>query len=245
MPSLKVEIDISGYVAAVGEDRARNIPFAVAKALTRTAQDGQIEVKRELGQKFKLRNAWTQQGIRITPAQKLSWPIQAEVYTDTSNARTGAPDYLVAQDEGGEKVPFGGGHHLAIPTRYLRAHFPGAIPDAVRPRNLLPADAAIGTAYRGRLDGPSTGPKFGRVSRKTLKSLGSAEFVAFLQVDHHGSLVLFVRRPGQRDPEPWYVLVTSAHIRPVLQVAETVARIADERFEQHWDDAWDDIQAKA
>ena len=241
MAGVKVDIDISGYVEQVSQARSKDIPFATAKALTRVAQDAQIEVRRDVQRLFHLRNTWTQQGIRITPAQKLSWPIQSEVYTATANEKTGAPDYLIRQDDGGEKVPFAGGH-IAIPTKYLRAVAPNAIPDPLRPRNLLPIGAKLNEAYKGRFDGPSTGPAFQRLAGRRLDALGSREFIAFLKYDRAGTLCIFVRRRGSRDVEPWYVLVTSGRVRPVLEMAETVAKVVTERFEQHWDDAWDAIE---
>ncbi len=242
MANLRIDIDVTGYVEQVDQARNKDIPFVTAKALTRTAQDGQTEVRREEQRLFKLRNNWTQQGVKITPAQKLSWPIGSEVYTDTANAKTGAPDYLVKQDEGGEKVPHAGGGHIAVPTKYLRAHAPGVIPDALRPRNLLPADAQLDTVYRGRLDGPSTGSRFQRLSSKRIAAIGSAEFVAFLKYDHAGTLCIFVRVKGSRDPQPWYVLVTSATVRAVLQMVPTIEKVVNDRFETHWDDAWDELQ---
>lgn len=237
---MDVSIDISDFVANIDQAQAKDIPFATAKTLTRVAQDAQIEVKREIGKKFTLRNTWTQLGVKITPAEKLSWPITAEVYTDTGNAS--APDYLTGQEDGLMKVPHNGNQHIAIPTKYLRARFPGAIPPPVRPRNLLPADASENVTYKGRFDGPSSGARFQRLSGRKLKQLGSREFVAFLRYDQRGTLCIFVRVSSSRDAEPWYILTPEAHVRPVLQMADTVQRIAEERFETHWDDTWADIR---
>lgn len=241
MPNVRVNIDITGYVEQVDQAKNRDIPFVTAKALTRVAQDGQTEMRRQAARKFHLRNTWTQQGIRFTPADKLSWPIHSEVFTDTSNGKTGAPDYLARQEDGGLKVPFGGRHYLAIPTKYLRAIAPGPIPNALRPRTLLPADAQIGQAYRGRFDGPYAGPAYGRLGVRRLRSIGSSQYVAFLQYDRRGTLCVFVRIQGQRDPQPWYILTPQATVKAVLEMATTVAKVVDERFETHWDDAWDAI----
>lgn len=242
MASVSVSIDISGYLENVEAARNKDIPYATALTLTRVAQDGQIEMRRQVAQKFKLRNAWTQQGIKITPAEKVSWPITAEVYTDTANATSGAPDYLVKQEDGGEKVPFGGRQHIAIPTKYLRKYAPSIIPDPMRPRNLLPPDAKLGAGYKGRFDGPSSGQRFQKVGVKRMAALGSREFVAFLQVDKAGTVCIFVRSGSKRDAEPWYVLVPEAHIRAVLGMDVIVQEVADSRFETHWDDAWDSIR---
>lgn len=242
MASVNISIDISGYVADVEEARNKDIPYATAAALTKTAQDGQIEMRRQVAQKFHLRNTWTQQNIKITRAEKLSWPITAEVYTDTANAATGAPDYLVRQEDGGEKVPHGGGANLAIPTKYLRQYAPTIIPAPMRPRNLLPADAKLGEHYKGRFDGPTTGGRWQKMGAKRMKAVGSKEFVAFLQVSKAGTLCIFVRSAGKRDAEPWYVLVPQAHVRAVLDMGITVQEVADSRFDTHWNDVWDSIR---
>lgn len=47
-----------------------HVPFAMSKALTMTAKDGQETLKKMLPTKFTIRNNWTAKGIRITPARK-------------------------------------------------------------------------------------------------------------------------------------------------------------------------------
>jgi hypothetical protein len=239
MPALGFAIDISGYVEEVEQTRSKDIPFATAKALTRVAQDAQSEVRRDAQADFTLRNNWTQQGIKITPAEKLSWPISAEVYTDTGNDK--APDYLEQQEDGGQKEHHGSPTDFAIPTKYLRAIAPATIPVPMRPRNLLPLDAEVGTVYRGRLEAPYVGKAFNRLGVRKLKKLGSAQYIAFKQYDRNGTLCIFVRVQGKRDAEPWYVLTPRAFVKAVLKMLPTVEAIVEERFETHWDDAWGDI----
>ena len=227
MPNIRIAIDITGYVEEVNQARSRDIPFVTAKALTRTAQDAQSEVRRDVQQKFSLRNTWTQTGIRITPAEKLSWPITAEVYTDTGNAQ--APDYLTGQEEGGEKVAHNGHAHIAIPTKYLRALIGQStiIPAALRPNELLAAFTATHTSRR---------------SKKMVKTPKAQQYVGFKQYVR-GELYILVRRPNgsERDVLPFYHLVPEALLKPVLQMEETVTRVAEDRFETHWDDAWADL----
>ena len=100
----------------------RQIPFATALALTRTAQDAQSEVRGQLPSRFRLRNGWTMRNIRITSAQKAS--LEATIT---------APDYMAKQETGETE-------HAR--KRYLAAPGP-AIGDArvaparLRPRALL------------------------------------------------------------------------------------------------------------
>jgi hypothetical protein len=232
MPDLRVDIDISGYVAQVDQARSRDIPFVTAKALTRTAQDGQIEMKRRVGQIFKLRNSWTINNIKIVPAQKLSWPIQAEVFTDTANSRTGAPDYLVGQEEGAERVPIGGRQHLAIPTENLYKLIGGRdkpIPDEFRPRALLALADNQGRYVDRR----------GRNRR----SAQSREYYFFEVTFKSGATGIMARHFNDRRDAAvvLYIFVHEGNIRKRLNMQETVQQIAEQRFEQHWDDAWDAI----
>lgn len=226
MPSLGFKIDITGYVEEVEQARSRDIPFAVAKALTRTAQDAQSEVRRSVQRDFTLRNNWTQQNIKITPAQKLSYPITAEVYTDTGNNQGGA-DYLEAQEDGGEKVPHQGHTYIAVPTTYLRAITgAGVIPAPLRPRELL---------------AEFTGTHVGRRSKADVRTPKALQFVGFKQYIR-GKLFIMGRRPTDaKEAIPLYLLTPEASIRPILNMENTVGRIAEDRFETHWDDAWADI----
>lgn len=225
MPDIKVDIDISGYVEQVEQAQQKNIPFATAKALTRTAMDGQIEVKRDIQRKFTLRNDWTQRGIRITPAEKLSWPITAEVYTDTGT--DAAPDYLLGQEDGGEKVPHNGHSYIAIPTKWLREIIGNStvIPAALRPKELLAAFTATHVSRR---------------SKKDVRTPIAQQYVGFKQY-YKEHLYIFVRRPNGRDIFPLYLLKPEVSVRAVLDMGQTVSSVANDRFAAHWDDAWDEI----
>ena len=117
---LKVTVDVSAAVAGLHDLQKRQIPFALAKTLTACAKIGQGKTQESLEGKFKLRNDFTRRGIRIKPAEKNGAVIEADVHTDTANRATGAPDYLLPQDEGAEKTPYGGHEYIAVPTKYFR-----------------------------------------------------------------------------------------------------------------------------
>ncbi len=242
MPNaLDISVDISGPVAGIEKLLGNDLPFTIARFLTMCAQDGQAAAREGEKRVFNMRNDWTVRNTKITPATKAS--LLSQVYTDTANRSTGAPDYMPRQDEGGEKVPVAGHQHLAVPTRYLRKIAPGVIPAALRPKNLLPAGAAVGTEYSGR---------FGRVgkaatpyprTRRQAGALGSGEYIAFIQNTRAGARCIFVRhggmgtKTGPHDAEPWYVLIPEAHIKPVFPMEQLVQQAVDAGMEKNFDRA--------
>lgn len=231
MPDLTIKVDATDYVANRRELESRQLPFAMAKTLTSVAQDGQAELRRNASRAFKLRNSWTIQGIRFKPAdaRPTNGRIEADVHTDTANRQTGAPDYLVRQDEGGEKVPFGGRQYLAVPTKYLRQMCPGIIPDEMRPRNLLGL-----TALRGRY---STRNRKGQIAIRNQRVTRGLVF--FMQKLKGGDMAIMGRYVTDRDAYPYYILIHSANIRKSQLDAETtVEKVVSERFQRHWDETW-------
>lgn len=102
----------------------KQFPFATALALTRTAQDVQVEERRDLPRKFTLRNNWVSQGIRIKAATKSD--LQAVVYQ--------RDDFMALQETGGTKSPHG--RSIAIP-KAVRTNKRGIVPTGRYPRPLL------------------------------------------------------------------------------------------------------------
>lgn len=115
----------SMYLSQVAREQ---LPFAVALALTRTAQEGQKVVLQALPAKFTLRKGWwqpkTRMGINYQPATKTRWV--SSVYTRAS--------WMALQEEGGIKSPKA--RALAVPSRQV---FPAQklIPKAKRPKALM------------------------------------------------------------------------------------------------------------
>jgi hypothetical protein len=234
MPAFTVTVDATKYVAGVRDLEAKQLPFIMAKTLTDTAKDGQSEVKRNVRAAFKLRNTWTEQGIRIKPADKKgnSGRIEADVHTDTANRTTGAPDYLGRQEEGGEKVPYGGRQFIAVPTKYLRRMAPGVIPAELRPRNLL---GATGGRFIAR-------GKKGQIALRNQKRV--RDFVFFLQKLQKGEMAIMGRYFLEREAYPFYILIPHARVRrSALEMEKTVERVANDRFVRHWDDNWRSLYA--
>jgi len=84
----------------------KQIPFAVAKSLTNTAQEAQIEVRKDIKEKFfiRKRSGGFESSIRIKPATKTK--LTAEVYTMAA--------FAALQQTGGTKKAKDG--RLAIPA---------------------------------------------------------------------------------------------------------------------------------
>lgn len=205
----------------------KSLPFAIARTLTAVAQDGQEAGREQVGKVFKERNDWTRRNIRITPATKNSQV--AEVYTDTSNKSTGAPDYLPPQEDGGEKVPVNGRQHLAIPTKYLRRIVGDdkPIPDYLRPNAMLAYAANKGSWENRR----------GKMVRGTAATRG----VYFFKVQFKsGAFGIMMRNAHDaRDAAlPMYVFVRSAHIRERLHLEETVKLAIDEKLARRWEESF-------
>jgi hypothetical protein len=105
----------------------RQIPFATALALTRTAKDAQAQLRGDLDDHFTIRDKWVSKGIRITPAKKKK--LVAEVGSWDSFMRT--------QVLGGEKnsqqkamgIPLVGKGmpRRTIKKRTLRSRWPGKL----------------------------------------------------------------------------------------------------------------------
>ena len=239
----RVTLDISGFVAQRRAIEQRVLPLVTAQALTAVAQDAQVEVRRREASAFNLRNTWTQDRTLVKAADRNSYPLESAVYTDTANRATGAGDYMGRQEEGGEKVPFGGHQHLAIPTKYLRNLAPRIIPTQLRPKALLPQNASLGEVYKGSFG--SVGKRYEKISRTALRKLKSSEYVAFLQHDKKGTLCIFFRPGSSRDAVPLYVLVSEATVRKsTMQMQQTVGQVAFDRFPRQWDIAWQRIYAQ-
>jgi hypothetical protein len=230
---LNATVDVSEAVAGLNDLQKRQIPFAMAKTLTGCAKAGQTVVQENLGGKFTLRNNFTQQGIRIKPAEKNGAVIEADVHTDTANRATGAPDYLLPQEDGGEKVPHGGREYLAVPTRYLRRMCPGVIPQELRPRNLL---GAVGGRYT------AITRKKGQIALRNQKQVRG--FVFFLQDISDGHKAIMGRYWTDRDAYPFYLLIPEAHIKPRLEMQRDVERAAQSAFPELWAGTWRQIMAR-
>lgn len=104
---------------------AKQLNFAVARALTQTALDLQAEVRVNMPRRFTIRKQWTINGIRITPATKQK--LEATVYSKD--------DYMGLQEYGGVKSPTKK-QYLAVPLSMVRRTSKDSIRRSDLPKNL-------------------------------------------------------------------------------------------------------------
>lgn len=227
--AITVKVDMTKHVAATREFQKKQLPFVTAATLTAVAQDAQAATKGQVRKAFTLRNSWTEQGIRIKPAQKngTNGTITADVHTDTANRKTGAPDYLGRQEDGGEKVPFGGRHFIAVPTPYLRKMAPGVIPAELRPKALV---GAVGGRYTART-------RKGQIALRSQRIVNG--FVFFLYPTPENPKYIMGRYFTDRKAFPFYTLTPHVTVKKsALHMQETVQKTVDNNFSKRWDETW-------
>ena len=109
MIELNVKGDIRQVTRYLNKVQKRQVPFAIALALTRTVQDAQKSIQSAIPHIFKTTKKWWAKsqptGIKIRPATKAN--LTASVYTN-------AP-FAELQEEGGTKRPRK--RFLAVPTK--------------------------------------------------------------------------------------------------------------------------------
>ena len=228
MPLLTAKVDVDGPLRAFGELRENQIPFTIARALTMTAVNARDQTRTLEGQVFHLRNDWTKSRTLTKMATKQD--LTAEVYTDTANRRSSAPDYLPRQEEGGTKTPHGkvvvdGVAYIGVPTRYLNAMVGEIIPTWARPAQLIQNIKRRGARRKSSPEGPS------------VRGFVTFGHVFFVQRLRNGKPAILARAVGGRDAVPVYILVTSAHIPAVFPAFEEVQRTAIERFPENFSKA--------
>jgi hypothetical protein len=121
MVDVSLKIPLGEFIGEI--DRAMGqVPFAMALALTRTAQDVNQELKGDLGRHFEIRRKWVAGGMRITPAKKTH--LRAEVGS--------IDEFMALHAGGGFDEPRAGTGALGVPI--------GARPskEAVTPRSKWP-----------------------------------------------------------------------------------------------------------
>jgi hypothetical protein len=106
---IRVSDDVKRFTRDMDEAANRQIPFALARALTRTAQDAQGDVRSDLPHRFTIRNTWVSRGIRITPATKAK-----------PEAIVGSLEPFMARQETGGTKRARSAHHVAVPVKAKR-----------------------------------------------------------------------------------------------------------------------------
>lgn len=137
---LTVDVDTKQLANSLLRAPRNQVPFAVAMALTRTAQGIQQQLKQDVDKRFTLRNNFVRNAIRFDKATKRD--LSAVVGVATS-ARYDT-DFMERQEFGGLKTPRG--RHLAIPVEAGRGKR-GIIRKSQRPRALLENEKRYFTGF--------------------------------------------------------------------------------------------------
>lgn len=123
MIRIRVDLDLGPWRAFTDALVAREIPFAIAVALTRTARDARQRLVAELPQHFQIRTPYTEKRLRFKAATKRDLVAEVGHFAD----------YMRLQAEGGRKLPRK--RAVGVPTAKLRQQSPSG----TTTRNLWPS----------------------------------------------------------------------------------------------------------
>lgn len=135
MITISVRSDLARMQRTMTELERRQLPFATALALTRTAQAAQRAVVRELPSAFDRPTPFTQRGVAVKAATKQT--LEAEVFVRPIQAA-----YLALQEAGGTREPKK--RALVIPAG-IRLNQYGNIPARALARAKGRKDVFVGT----------------------------------------------------------------------------------------------------
>jgi len=102
MFKLSVQGDLSKAIKKLNDLERRQIPFATAKALTRTAQAVQKDLRSEMRRVFDRPTRYTLNSLRVRPATKAN--LTATVHFKNEAGSDGAGGYLLPQIRGGQRA---------------------------------------------------------------------------------------------------------------------------------------------
>lgn len=104
MSLVEIKLDPREVLGALTAAQERQVPYALARAMTAVAKDAQLELKRIMPLVFDRPTPFTIQGVRIIPARKVDRSIVAFVYLrDEASKGTPPAKYLRAEVEGGPR----------------------------------------------------------------------------------------------------------------------------------------------
>ena len=109
---ISVVSDVARFTAHMDEAAERQVPFALARALTWTAKDAQGDVQGGLPSRFTLRNSFLTNSIKIQPASKNDRPFAVVGATDRVA-------FMALQETGGTKHTRSGSR-VAVPIKAKR-----------------------------------------------------------------------------------------------------------------------------
>ena len=127
-----IDLELSSAMLALDDARRNQIPFATALALTKTAQSAQKRIRRELPERFTIRNRFLERNVRIQAATKRR--PEAAILWKPPASRSSFSKALALQETGGTRKPKG--RTIALPRGVKRGKG-GTIGKAQRPARVL------------------------------------------------------------------------------------------------------------
>lgn len=204
MIEIGVKSTLGKLVASLDAFEPDQLPFSIARALTRTAIEAQAAVRLAMPSEFTIRRDWIQRGIQVQGATKSD--LRAIVFSRDK--------FMGRQEYGGEKVPKLGGHYVAVPL----AARPN--PMMLIPKELLPANMPQATYVTSRKTGLSV------ASREGVKG------AAFILHARDGRTYLARRTVGKL--QLLYALIDGAHVPKRLNMGPITYQVVRRRFEKNF-----------
>lgn len=218
---ITVTVDAGDALARLTALEERQLPFALALALNRTAEEVQTEIRGHVQEAFTIRRPWVLTNVKIA-RENFATKTKPRVVIEIP------PDSVLGKFEGGgTKSPRSGGLSIAIPNAVRRTKA-GIVSKRDRPRAFAFTQAYTSTAtrvtiYRGnrrtfmlqRPDG--SGVILQRVGRGGPRAKGAAAAPS---------------HPARRDPalRTLWMLRPNVRIPAILQFVQRGAPLARERF---------------
>lgn len=110
MVSINIKTNAAEVADLLNKVTAKQLPFATAVALTKTALDVRDELRQDANREFTLRNRFSERGININRANKRDWPRPfAEIGVERNRS------YLIDHITGNRSRKAAGGKRVAIP----------------------------------------------------------------------------------------------------------------------------------
>jgi hypothetical protein len=202
---ISFEHDIAKVLPKLDAIGQKQLPFAIARALTQTTKEAQAAVRADMPRKFTIRRQWVVQGIRIIPATKAN--LTAILYTKDP--------FMERQEGGGVKTGKPGGGNFTSNNLPSKTGFP--VRGVGRGRVAVPTQNVL----RSKRD---------IIRRSELPAgLGSKAFV----IAGNAGTQLLARRfaKGKRAGlQVLYVLKGQTFVKPRLELREIGSRVAKQRF---------------
>ena len=211
--------------ASVMRSLPKQIRYATAVALTRTAKDAQAEVRRQLPERFTIRTGWVAKGIRIKSARK----------DDLESSVQVKDDFMALQETGGLRRSRSG-DALAVPV--------GARPT---PRSMTRPDKFPGRMLdKSRyFIAPLTSKSLTARSRdgKNVRRRIHSQQLTGADV---GKMAVFRRRSKKRLPiDLMYIFAKQVDVKPRFGFMETVKAVVEARLGENFSEAVRDALASA